>query len=204
MNLAVHRHTIPGFISVEKLAGVYLVGSTARVNLDGDGDSEEDSEAESEEGGPVKPGQLKTGRKQDLRGFVRELRRELMAWHLRSDAIVYLREKLGLEDGEDRQSEAENEDGWEAKEKVLRNDLGIVGLEATATEARYVRMEWEDGRLGRFKLSNTGTVERAVFMNDNGRDKQVEDAMTGGGGRVESLFDRLKGISSESAAEVTP
>jgi central kinetochore subunit Mal2/MCM21 len=147
----------------------------------------------------MKPGQARRGRKQDLRGFVRELRRELVAWHLRSDAVVFLREKLGLvrdSESEADANEDEEEHPWGEKKSPPRNDLGIIGLEATAVEARYVRMEWEDGRLGRFKLSNAGLVERAVFMNDRGRDKQVEDAVTGGGGRVESLFERLKGVSA--------
>lgn len=198
--LCVHRHTIPAFISVDRLAGVYLPlpsSSSSRHEEDGSGSSGSESESES---GPMKPGQARsTRRKQDLRGFVRELRRELVAWHLRSDAVVFLREKLGLIRDSESETDAnanedEEEQPWGEKKSPPRNDLGIIGLEATAVEARYVRMEWEDGRLGRFKLSNAGLVERAVFMNDRGRDKKVEDAVTGGGGRVESLFERLKGL----------
>ncbi|KAJ5111048.1 hypothetical protein N7532_001583 [Penicillium argentinense] len=166
----VYRHTIPTFISVGRLEGVYL----SFPSSEGESDEEE---------GPLKV--LKAGaRKQDLRGFVRELRREVVAWHVRTDAVESLREKLGLgmEDGESAQSPV--------------NSLGIVSLEATAIEARYVRMEYEDGRVGRFKLSNSGIVERAIFMNDHGRDKKVENAMVGQGGRVETLFDRLKSVST--------
>ncbi|KAJ5572693.1 hypothetical protein N7450_009677 [Penicillium hetheringtonii] len=175
--LRVHRHTIPAFISVEKLQGTYLPSTSTRETASG---------SDSDDAEPVK-GYGKAGKKkQDLRAFVRELRRELVAWHLRSDAVEYLREKLGL---------SRDEKGEEEIGERLRNDLGIVGFEATALEARYVRIEWEDGRIGRFKLSNSGKVERAVFMNDSGRDKQVEDAVIGGGGRVESLLERLKSIS---------
>jgi central kinetochore subunit Mal2/MCM21 len=148
------------------------------------------------EGGVLKSS--RGARRQDLRGFVRELRRELVAWHLRCEAVGFLREKLGL----DRDVDAGNEEGEEkqwGEGGASRNDLGIVRLEATAVEARYVRMEWEDGRLGRFKLSNAGLVERAVFMNDRGRDKVVEDAVTGGGGRIESLFERLKELEALEA-----
>lgn len=205
--LCVHRHTIPAFISVDKLAGFYLPSSQESRRDNEDGNRSSDSESESDESGPMKPGQARSSRrKQDLRGFVRELRRELVAWHLRSDAVIFLQEKLGLirdsgsETGANAHENEEQQIPWGEKSPP-RNDLGIVGLEATAFEARYVRMEWEDGRLGRFKLSNAGLVERAVFMNDRGRDKQIEDAVTGGGGRVEELFERLKGLE---ALESTP
>ncbi|KAJ5114825.1 hypothetical protein NUU61_000584 [Penicillium alfredii] len=175
--LRVHKHTIPTFISMAKLESVYL--PTSRVPRQTPDDNEEN---ENEEGGsdaeatlkPWKPAN-KTTRKQDLRAFVRELRRELVAWHVRTDAIELLRERLGLaHEGES-----------------APNRSGIVSLSPTALEAHYVRLEWEDGRVGRFKLSHAGLVERAVVIGDDGRDKQTEDAMTGGGGRVEALLDRL-------------
>ncbi|KAJ6112005.1 hypothetical protein N7523_008066 [Penicillium sp. IBT 18751x] len=138
---------------------------------------------DTEEGEILKPWKGQ-GRKQDLRGFVRELRRELVAWHMRSDAIDFLREKLGLGDTGSASSPSER--------AVPADGTGIVSLASTAVEARYVRLEWEDGRVGRFKLSNAGLVERAVVIGDAGRDKLTEDAMTGGGGRVEALLDRLR------------
>ncbi|KAJ5668332.1 uncharacterized protein N7477_006902 [Penicillium maclennaniae] len=160
--LRVHRHTIPAFISMSKLEGVFL---------------------------PLpRPGKGQE-RKQDLRGFVRELRRELVAWHMRSDAIDFLREKLGLGETGSASSLSER--------AVPVDGTGIVSLASTAVEARYVRLEWEDGRVGRFKLSNAGLVERAVVIGDAGRDKLTEDAMTGGGGRVEALLERLRSVASQ-------
>jgi central kinetochore subunit Mal2/MCM21 len=188
MKMCVHRHTIPAFIAVDRLAGVFLASSSRR--------RVEDEEGEEGEGGVLKSS--RGARRQDLRGFVRELRRELVAWHLRCEAVGFLREKLGLDRDVDAGNEVGEEKQWGAG-GASRNDLGIVRLEATAVEARYVRMEWEDGRLGRFKLSNAGLVERAVFMNDRGRDKVVEDAVTGGGGRIESLFERLKELEALEA-----
>lgn len=178
--LAVHRHTIPSFISVAKLENVYLPsrrsGRKANTN-ENEGEPEEDDEVTLQKEG-------KGGRKQDLRGFVRELRRELVAWHLRTDAVDLLRERLGLDEGESPSS---------ADERLSpESRCGILSLAPTAIEARYMRLEWEDGRVGRFKLTNAGIVERAVVIGDAGRDKQTEDAMTGRGGRVESLLDRLK------------
>jgi central kinetochore subunit Mal2/MCM21 len=72
------------------------------------------------------------------------------------------------------------------------NDLGIVSVSPTALEATYVRLEWEDGRVGRFKLSDTGFIERAVIIGDRGRDKRLEAVFIGGDGRIETLLDRLR------------
>ena len=156
---------------MDRLEGTYLPFTRGKDD-DSGSDSDDDDDDDDAGSGPVKKGGGKgRGKKQDLLAFVRELRRELVAWHLRSDAVEFLREKLGL-----LRDDGDEEDG-----ETSRNDLGIVGFEATALEARYVRVEWEDGRIGRFKLSNSGKVERAVFMNDRGRDKQVEDAVIGGG-----------------------
>jgi central kinetochore subunit Mal2/MCM21 len=143
-------------------------------------DEDEDYDEEEDEDGPLKPGKKagNAARKQDVRGFVRELRRELVAWHVRVDAVDLLREKLGLQES--------------TAGTVLVEGTGIVFLSSTALEARYVRLEWEDGRVGRFKLSNTGLVERAVVIGDEGRDKKTEEAMTGSGGRVESILERLR------------
>ncbi|KAF3390453.1 hypothetical protein F1880_009118 [Penicillium rolfsii] len=185
--LRVHRHTIPAFIDITKVEGLYLSLGGARKGLNQSQEGGSDDEGEDDEA--LKRGR-NIGRKQDLRGFVRELRRELVAWHLRGDAVELLREKLGL-------SEEAQIDPAERLSPEARG--GLVALAATAVETRYVRLEWEDGRVGRFKLSNTGIVERAVVIGDDGRDKQMEDAMTGGGGRVETLLERLKERGSVAA-----
>jgi central kinetochore subunit Mal2/MCM21 len=177
--LKVYRHTVPGFISIAKLENVYLPRGVSR---NGDGNNGRDSSDETE---PTKPSKKSgsTTRKQDLRGFVRELRRELVAWHMRVDAVEFLREKLGFV----------GEGGVSLPFDVSPDrDTGIVSLTAVSLETRYVRVEWVDGRVGRFKLSNVGVVERAVVIGDEGRDKKIEDAMTGGGGRVETVLDRLR------------
>ncbi|TPR08529.1 hypothetical protein CAN33_004640 [Aspergillus niger] len=157
---------------------------------------------------------LERARKQDLKSFVREVRKQLVVWHLRCDAVRYLREKLGVvtrgvndDDGiyEDDERPWERDilgpnasttaatggSGAGEETRIAKNELGIVSLAPTALEAVYVRVEWEDGRVGRFKISNTGVVERAVVLGDSGRDKQTEGVITGGDGRVETLLERL-------------
>ncbi|KAJ5459917.1 uncharacterized protein N7458_001469 [Penicillium daleae] len=160
LRLRVHRHTVPAFIDMARVEGVYLPFPGAGKGGDLDGDSD----VEGEEG--VRRG--KVGGKGGNKIYV--------------DLCVNC-VKLGL-------SEEGQIDPSERLSPEARG--GIVALAPTAVEARYVRLEWEDGRVGRFKLSNAGIVERAVVIGDDGRDKQIEDEMTGGGGRVETLLERLK------------
>ncbi|KAJ5864629.1 uncharacterized protein N7529_006545 [Penicillium soppii] len=177
--LSVHRHTVPAFISIAKLEGAYLPRASGR------GRGQEDSASDGDDAVAVsKPWKSGKGvRKQDLQGFVRELRRELVAWHMRVDAVDFLREKLGLVDAEGRA---------QPFDVSPDRETGIISLAPDALEARYIRLEWADGRVGRFKLSNAGIVERAVVIGDQGREKKTEDAMTGGGGRVETVLERLR------------
>ncbi|KAJ5692306.1 hypothetical protein N7462_001729 [Penicillium macrosclerotiorum] len=179
--LRVHKHTIPAFIAVDRLESVYLRVPGLRKRTQ----DEMDTDSDIEDGSSVTSKKRQAGSlRQDLRGFVRELRRDLVAWHLRCDAVELLREKLGLSEEESQLDESER--------LSPESRGGVVSVAETAVEARYVRLEWEDGRVGRFKLTNAGIVERAVVIGDNGRDKKTEDAMTGSGGRVETLLERLK------------
>lgn len=175
----VHRHTIPAFISLEKIERVYLPspGLSTGTADDGDGDDAAIMKPWKEKG---------RRRKQDLRGFVREVRRELVAWQMRRDALDLLKERLGLSlEGDVGDTTVQQDEGR------LADSLGIASLSSTALDARYFRLQWEDGRLGLLRVSSAGTVDRAVVMGDAGRNKGLELALTGGDGRVESLLDRL-------------
>ncbi|KAL2867026.1 uncharacterized protein BJX67DRAFT_111260 [Aspergillus lucknowensis] len=196
VRVRVHRHTIPAFIPVDRLARIFLPESHSVL---GDSSGNRGSQPQPKEKQP-------RGRKQDLRAFVREVRRQLVAWHTRLDAVHYLRNKLGvIRRGVDLYPDEEEDGPWERdvpidididsgvveETRLKKNDLGIVTLWPTALEAWYVRVEWEDGRVGRFKISNSGLVERAVVIGDGGRDKVLEAALTGGDGKVLTVLDRL-------------
>ena len=130
---------------------------------------------------------LKLGKskKQDLRRLVQELRRELVAYHLRCDSVILLQEQLGV-------TEAREPDAISDGNQQSPNQFGIVSVLPTSLETRYIRIEWQDGRVGRIKLSNRGIVERAIVIGDVGRDKAMENTLTGGNGRIEDLFQRLQ------------
>ncbi|OJD19500.1 hypothetical protein AJ78_00569 [Emergomyces pasteurianus Ep9510] len=172
--LQVHRHTIPIFIPLKVLEQKYL--SVPR------GANGTDSTI-------AKPGSTP---KQDLRSLVRELRRELVAWHLRCDALKWVQEELGVKDNSEKDGPQLSQHEI-SEDQLPDNDLGIVSVAATTLETKYIRFEWQDGRVGRIKLSNSGTVERAIVIGDEGRDKMTENLLTGGDGRVETAIQRLRG-----------
>ena len=216
--LRVHRHTIPAFISMEKLARLYLpFPKDSRGNGNGNGNDNDEMEESELAMKPWKKTNDNTNptetRKQDLNSFVISLRRELSSWHIRMDAVDMLRENLGLptpttstqEEGR-KEEEERNGNDEERSSKAdehrhhspsPRNTLGVISLCSTSLEARYIRLEWESGRVGQFKLTNSGTVERAVIIdNDNRRDKVIENALVGGDGRVEGVLNRLESLVS--------
>ncbi|KAL2860531.1 Cenp-O kinetochore centromere component-domain-containing protein [Aspergillus pseudodeflectus] len=197
VRVKVHRHTIPAFIPVDRLERVFLPGTLSKASA-GDGDGTEEAQ-------PLMKGKQGSARKQDLRGFIREVRRQLVAWHMRLDAVHYLRDQIGvIRRGVDAYPDEEEDGPWErgipidtdldsgVGVRLKRNEFGIVTLSPTALEASYIRVEWEDGRVGRFKISNSGLVERAVVIGDKGRDKALEAALTGGDKKVLSVLSRLK------------
>lgn len=159
--VGIHRHTIPGFVGVDKLARAYLGDYS-------DGGGEEALK-------PWKKGRRRGRKGQDLKGLVREVRRELVSWHLRRDVVELLNERLRLR----------------LREREGGGGEGIESLNATAVDARYFRLLWTDGRVALFKVSNSGKVDRAVVIGETGRRKDLERALTGGDGRVESVLDRL-------------
>lgn len=174
--LQLHRHTIPVFIPLQQLARKYLPGPQS-------GDANV----------ALKPWKK---RRQDLRKLVQELRRELVAWHLRRDAVAFLQEELGITNNNTGE-ESQTEPGLAQRDPNSASwKLGISSVSPTSIEARYVRLEWRDGRAGRVKLSNRGLIERAVIIGDEGRDKAIETAIVGGDGRVENLVQRLLNMAT--------
>lgn len=140
---------------------------------------------------PVK-GAAKTVQRQDLPRLVRELRRELVGWHLRRAWVGRLSGVLGVGVG-----------GSEREERVVagmgvgrrRGGRGIKEVETVDAEGMDVRIEWEDGRVGRVRVDKGGRVERAVVLGERGRERDVERRLCGGEGRMEGLAGRLLEIS---------
>jgi central kinetochore subunit Mal2/MCM21 len=61
-------------------------------------------------------------------------------------------------------------------------------------EAKQVRIEWVDGRIGRCVVGDAGLLEKCVVIGEHGRDREVERMVLGdtGSSRMEDIGERLR------------
>lgn len=127
--------------------------------------------------GSVSIGSKEPGaRKQDLCRFARALRKEVVGYHNRVGVIKNLRKEFKLD------------------EKVSRKGKGrdrvIADISAADAEAKQVRIEWVDGRIGRCVVGEDGDVRKCVIIGEEGRDFETERRVTRGG--MEGIGERLR------------
>lgn len=126
-------------------------------------------------------------KRQDLKSFARALRKELVSYHKRIATISDLRKEFALDEKPTRKGKERQQ-----AEKV------IADISAADAEARQLRIEWVDGRIGRVLISDEGVVRKCVVIGEQGRDRDVErrlmgvDRSDGMGRRVESVGERLR------------
>lgn len=115
-------------------------------------------------------------KRQDLTRFVRALRREIVGYHNRVSVIKGLRKEFKLD------------------EKVSRKGKGrervIADISVADAEAKQVRIEWVDGRIGRAVVDDKGDVKKCVVIGEEGRDREVERRVCAGG--MEGIGERLR------------
>ncbi|EPE24931.1 hypothetical protein GLAREA_11512 [Glarea lozoyensis ATCC 20868] len=127
--------------------------------------------------GAVAMGSRAPGQKrQDLNKFARALRREVVAYHNRVAVIKGLRREFRL----DKKGRGKGKE----RERVIED------VSAADAEARQVRIEWVDGRIGRAVVGDGGEVIKCVVMGEGGRDWESERAIMGG--RMEGVGERLR------------
>ena len=92
------------------------------------------------------PSDSKSSESQNVTRLVRVLRRELISYHLRQEAIVALGEQkpLGADGGQPNT---------------------FKEVRAVDAEDRDLRIEWEDEIDGRIVVDNNGNLEKAVVAN---------------------------------------
>lgn len=116
------------------------------------------------------------GKRQDLRRFARALRREVMGYHNRVAVIKSLRKEFKLD------------------EKVSRKGKGrervIADISAADAEAKQVRIEWMDGRIGRVVVNEKGEMRDCVVVGEDGRDRETERRIASGS--MEGIGERLR------------
>lgn len=184
VKLRVHRHTIPSFIPLKDYEDDFLPVAAEEEENNGD-DTTMDEATEGDEAGP----------KQDLHGFVRRVRRDLIGWNSRVEAIQFVAEQLGLSPSSDEKTRKKQK---RTGSKSLPDSCGVHRFEAVGVDARYARIEWQDGRVGRVKICDKGYVERAVVFGDEGRLKHIERVLSDGGTvQIQDLATRLRMVEEQ-------
>ncbi|KAJ4358673.1 uncharacterized protein N0V89_003257 [Didymosphaeria variabile] len=176
--LKIHKHTIPPCIPLQPLANRWL--PTAKKS------AEEPKE-------------------QNLVKFGRHLRKELVSWHLRLNTLEKLRKDAKVEDkpaGPDESNiepavgtvlnafVSDDEDSEE--EDPLSEAVGPLRISTLDADAavREITITWSNGRVGIFKVTKDGEVDKAVVRTKEGAREAslVSKAL----GRIEGLLERLE------------
>jgi central kinetochore subunit Mal2/MCM21 len=165
-DLRIHKHTLPPCIPLAGLASKWL-SAPPRVSKDGI--------------------QKPAARKQDLARLVKEVRREVVGYHRRLEAVNELRKALGFEVvASDSTQKSETRPGR----------YGLKRLEVADAEGCMLRLEWSDGKIGRIRTDKDGKVEKIVVVGD-GRIRDVELTLMGPEGerKLKYLPERLRAIA---------
>lgn len=153
--LRVHRHTLPPCIPLATLAERYLPNGKGSVAM-----------SANENG----------AKRQDLRLFVRALRREIVGYHNRMSIVKSLRKDFRLDEKESRKGKG--------REKVITDISAVDG------EVKQLRIEWADGRLGRVAIDDKCKVLKCVIIGEEGRDTENEVRVMRGD--MAGIGERLK------------
>ncbi|KFY49215.1 hypothetical protein V496_10192 [Pseudogymnoascus sp. VKM F-4515 (FW-2607)] len=125
---------------------------------------------------PTQSGDLLKGPRQALPRFVKALRSHIVGYHNRITVITGMRRAFGLSGN---------------KEQGDERQLIFSDISAADAEAKHIRLEWMDGRIGRAVISSKGKILKCVVIGEDGRDRTTERAVMGGGGRIEGITGRL-------------
>lgn len=123
------------------------------------------------------------GQGQDLKGFVAAVRQDLVSWRLRQEAVEMVKERLGL-----------NETEAVAEDQAMK--FGVASIDATGVDTHYLRIVWENGWVGRLKIGDGGSIQKAVVIgkvkDEDQRIEQVERLLAYDGARLENLYELLE------------
>lgn len=157
--IRIHRHTLPAFVPVAGYEQTFL----PLTDDEGYGGSEHSHES------------VQT---QNLEGLVECVRRDLVSYTLRRDAMDQLREELELAVTSSRHKsldadlpEDRIDDDDDDDDSAPSGKYGVDEISAENADYLTLRIVWSDGRLGLIKVSVDGKILRAVVLGSD--DKRV-------------------------------
>lgn len=142
---------------------------------------------------------------QKLVSFGKGLRKELVAWHLRTEAVEKLRAEAGLGDrnvGEKEErrkpaigkilnafvSDDEDEDEEDAPRQRCDGPVKITEIEADMG-VREISITWSNGQTGVLGVTKDGRINKAVVATADG--VRVSELGRKALGRIEGLVQRM-------------
>ncbi|KAF2679496.1 hypothetical protein K458DRAFT_314325 [Lentithecium fluviatile CBS 122367] len=176
--LKIHKHTIPPCIPLHPLANKWL---------------------------PITRKDADATMEQSLVKFGRSLRKELVSWHLRQEALEKLRTEAGLgnkatqpeEDKPDTSigkvlnafvSDDEESEDEEEMRTARDGAVKITDIEGDMA-VRELTITWSNGNTGALRVTKDGEIDKAVFRSRDGlRESAMERKAEG---RIEGLVQRL-------------
>ncbi|KAF7531457.1 hypothetical protein G7054_g8871 [Neopestalotiopsis clavispora] len=114
---------------------------------------------------------------QDLPRFARALRRELVRYQNRITTIGDLRKAAGLGNNHAKRRREDDEAA-----------VAITDISAVDAEAKQVRLEWEDGRVGRLVMDDDGKISKVAVQAGNERDRRRVRELLGGSTHIQDLM----------------
>jgi len=178
--LKIHKHTIPACIPLQALRNKWM---------------------------PVTEKDGSVMVEQKLVNFGKALRKELVAWHLRTQAVENLRAEAGLEKTETAVHEvrkehtigtvlnafvSEDEDDNEEDEIAPRRrpsgPIKITEIESDMG-VREISITWSNGQIGVFSVMKDGQIDKAIVKAIGG--ERLVELNRKGLGRIEGLVQRL-------------
>ncbi|KAL1613190.1 hypothetical protein SLS60_001422 [Paraconiothyrium brasiliense] len=176
--LKIHKHTIPPCIPLQPLANKWL---------------------------PMAKKGAEEPKEQNLVKFGRHLRKELVSWHMRLHTLEKLRKDAKVEDETQRTDGSNVESAVGTVLNAFVSDDDDSEEEGPSSEAvgplrisridadgavREITITWSNGRVGVFKVTKDGEVDKAVVRTKEGtREILLGDKALG---RIEGLVERLE------------
>ena len=121
-------------------------------------------------------GEERIGELQNFVKFAVSLRRELIGWQRRREALQELREAYNISAP------------WSP---LPRTRTIIESIEYTDAQEREMKITWHDGKVGRMEILNCGRIEKATVVDGKGkRNKRLEEILEAG--KITDLPCRLR------------
>ena len=101
--------------------------------------------------------------------------------------VADLRRAVGLRKQDDGAASTEESD----------HPSGLVDVSPADSEARQIKLEWEDGQTGRLVVNEDGEIVKLVVYDEMGRNRSIEQELLGKSTHLGDLVGKLASENDE-------